>query len=198
MRFLLLRVFFKDTSYLNYIYSNTTFLGCKRIIMGKDNIFQEYSNVIVNGYSNDQNIVIGNKNTIASFAILKSHGGYINIGNENFIGERVQVQGRGGIEIGNNCMIAANTFISSSSHNFDNPLSDDYLRREMPAKTKIDDFVWIGANSVVVAGIKIGHHVIVGAGTIVTKDIEAYSMVAGNPGRVIKKFNQDKKMWLRV
>ncbi len=38
------------------------------------------------------------------------------MGNENFIGERVQIQGRGGVEIGNNCMIAANTFISSSNH----------------------------------------------------------------------------------
>ena len=154
-------------------------------------MFHKNSNITNDGYLNNQHILIGNNNTIASYSIMKSHGGYIKMGNENFIGERVQIQGRGGVEIGNNCMIAANTFISSSNHNFENPLADNYLRKEIPAKTKIDDFVWIGANSVIVAGVTIGHHVIIGAGTIVTKDIEPYSMVVGNPGKVIKKFSFD-------
>ncbi len=198
LRFLSIKMLFGNSTFLNYVYSNTTFQGCKRISIGKLNTFQKYSSVIIDGYSNNQNIVIGNKNTFASFSIIKSHGGYIKIGNENFIGERVQIQGRGGVEIGNRCMIGANSFISSSNHNINNPLVDTYLRKEIPAKTKIDDFVWIGANSVLVAGITIGHHVIVGAGTIVTKDIEPYSMVVGNPGKVIKKFSFDLNTWVKI
>jgi acetyltransferase-like isoleucine patch superfamily enzyme len=198
LRFLLTKIWFKNSNFVNYVYSNTTFQGRKKISIGKSNIFQKYSTVIIDGYTNNQNIVIGNQNTIASFAILRSHGGYIKIGNENFIGERVQIQGRGGVEIGNRCMIGANTFISSSNHNIDDPMSESYLRKEMPVKTIIEDFVWIGANSVIVAGVTIGHHVVVGAGTIVTKDIEPYSMVVGNSGRVIKRFSFEEKKWIKL
>lgn len=198
LRFLCIKMFFKNSDFVNYVYSFSTFRGSKRISIGKLNIFHNNSRVIIDGYSNDQNIRIGNKNTIASFSILKSHGGYIKIGNENFIGERVQIQGRGGVEIGNRCMIGANTFISSSNHDIHDPLADNYLRKEIPAQTIIDDFVWIGANSVIVAGITIGHHSIIGAGTIVTKDVETYSMIVGNPGKIIKKFNHQRKMWIKV
>lgn len=100
--------------------------------------------------------------------------------------------------MGNCCMIGANTFISSSNHNIDDPLADNYLRKEIPSKTTIDDFVWIGANPVIVAGVTIGHHVIVAAGTIVTKNIEPYTMVAGNPGKIIKKFSFDLNQWVKI
>ena len=198
LRFLTIKVLFGNSEFINYVYSFSIFRGAKRISIGKSNLFHNYSNVIIDGYSNNQNIIIGNQNTIAPFAILRSHGGYIKIGNENFIGERVQIQGRGGVEIGNRCMIGANTFISSSNHNIDDPLADNYLRKEIPAKTIIDDFVWIGANSIIIAGVTIGHHVIVGAGTIVTKDIEPYSIVVGNPGKTIKSYSIEEKKWIKV
>ena len=198
LRFLLIKIWFKNSNFVNYVYSFSIFRGSKRISIGKSNSFCNNSSVRVDGYSNNQNIVIGNQNIIAPFAILRSHGGYIKIGNGNFIGERVQIQGRGGVEIGNRSMIGANTFISSSSHDFHDPLADNYLRKEIPAKTKIDDFVWIGANCVIVAGVTIEHHVIVGAGTIVTKDIEPYSMVVGNPGKIIKRFSLDSNEWMKV
>lgn len=198
LRFLCIKILFKNAGFVNYVYSFSIFRGSRRITIGASNLFHKNSNVIIDGYLNHQHITIGNENIISSFAILKSHGGYIHIGNNTFIGERVQMQGCGGVEIGNNCMIAANTFISSSNHDFHNPLTDDYLRKEIPAKTKIDDFVWIGANCVIVAGVTIGHHVIVGAGTIVTKDIEPYSMVVGNPATVIKKFDHINVKWIKI
>ena len=197
LRFIFIKILFRNSNFINFTYSHSIFKGYKRISIGKLNIFQDYSRVIIDGYSNKQNIIIGNQNTISSFATLRSHGGYIKIGNKNFIGERVQIQGRGGVEIGSRCMIAANTFISSSNHDFQNPLSDSYLRKEIPKKTKIDDFVWIGANVTIVAGVTIEHHVIIGAGTVVTKDVKAYSMVVGNPGKIIKEFSLELNKWIK-
>jgi hypothetical protein len=63
-----------------------------------------------------------------------SHGGYIKLGDRNFIGERTQIQGKGGAEMGNYVLIAANVFISSSNHNFDDPFASDYLKKEISKK----------------------------------------------------------------
>jgi acetyltransferase-like isoleucine patch superfamily enzyme len=57
--------------------------------------------------------------------------------------------------------------------------------------------VWIGANVVVVAGVTIGKHAIVAAGSIVTKNVPAYSVVAGNPARIIKQYNTVTGKWDR-
>jgi len=65
------------------------------------------------------------------------------------------------------------------------------------APIKVGDESWIGANAVVVAGIEIGKHCIVAAGSVVTKNVESFSVVAGNPAKVIKKFNHHSGEWER-
>ena len=94
-------------------------------------------------------------------------------------------------------MIAANTFISSSNHCIDNPISENYLKKEIGKKVIIEDSVWIGANCVITAGTHIKSCSIIGAGSVVTKDIEPYCMVAGNPAKIIKKFDHTKREWIR-
>lgn len=197
-RFIVFKLFFNKCSFKNFIYSNVRFKRIHRISIGNGNVFYEKSSIIVDYGLNEQSIEMGDNNIISSYSILKSHGGLIKMGNNNFIGERTQIQGRGNVIIGNGCLIAANTFVSSSNHNFQDPFAEDYLIKEIPNETKIDDFVWIGANCVITSGVDIGHHVIVAAGTIVTKDIKPYSMVAGNPGRIIKRFDKQVNKWIRI
>jgi len=68
----------------------------------------------------------------------------------------------------------------------------------------IEDDVWIGSNSVILSGVKIGRGSIIGAGSIVTKDVESYSIVGGNPAKFLRKrFDQktidkleESKWWL--
>jgi len=198
LRFVLLKMFFSQSGNINFIYPRSYLQKISKVKMGHHNVFHKYSRIAVNSGCKNQSIIFGNRNTIASFAILNSHGGNINLGNDNFIGERTQIQGRGGVVIGNNCLIAANTFISSSNHNFEDPFASNYLKREVSKATLIDDFVWIGANSVIVAGVKIGHHAIIAAGSIVTKNVEPLTMIAGNPGKVVKKFDKNKKEWIKI
>ncbi len=94
-------------------------------------------------------------------------------------------------------MIAGNTFISSSNHDFSKPSHTNYLRKEIGQKVIISDYVWIGANSVVTAGVKIDKYSIVAAGSIVTKDVPEYCIVAGNPAIIIKTYDSKQKKWIR-
>jgi len=62
----------------------------------------------------------------------------------------------------------------------------------------IEDECWIGANAVITAGVTIGKHSVIAAGSVVTKNIPPYSVAVGNPARVIKQYNFETKQWLRV
>ena len=63
---------------------------------------------------------------------------------------------------------------------------------------EIGDGTWLGANVVVVGEIKIGKHCVIGANSVVIKDIPDYSVAVGAPAKVIKKYDFDKKMWVSV
>ncbi len=198
IRFSLIRLFLKKSRSLNFIYTKTAFSGLKNISLGKKNVFYKYVTVKAGFPFKNQTINIGNTNVFSEGSIIFAQGGSINIGNNNFIGERVQIQGCGGVEIGNHCMIAANTFISSSNHNIDNPFNEDYLNKEIGKKVSIDDHVWIGANCVILAGVNIEKCAIVAAGSVVTHNVKAYTMVAGVPAKIIKEFDHKKKEWIRI
>jgi acetyltransferase-like isoleucine patch superfamily enzyme len=62
----------------------------------------------------------------------------------------------------------------------------------------IEDECWIAANTVITAGVTIGKHSVIAAGAVVTKNIPPYSIAVGNPAKVIKKYDFDKKEWIRV
>lgn len=114
---------------------------------------------------------------------------YIDYGKPVSIGKRCFIQqcctffGRGGIDIGNDVFIGPKVNLITINHdvNPDNR-SATYGRRIV-----IEDKVWIGINSTILPGVRIGYGAIVGAGSVVTKNVEPMTIVAGNPARVIKK-----------
>ncbi len=72
--------------------------------------------------------------------------------------------------------------------------------KEQPIETRgviIGNGSWLGAGVVVTAGVTIGEHCVVGAGSIVTKDIPDYSVVVGNPARVVKAYDPDLGSWVK-
>lgn len=101
-----------------------------------------------------------------------------------------------GIEIGSFTSIASNVVIQEDYHRTDRPTSyfifknifQDSISKDIYSKGPIiiEEDVWIGSNSVILSGIKIGRGSVIGAGSIVTKDIPRYSIVVGNPAKVIK------------
>ena len=111
------------------------------------------------------------------------------------IGERCFIQqcctffGRGGIEIGHDVFIGPKVNLITINHDVDpDNRSATYGRRIV-----IEDKVWIGINATVLPGVKIGYGAIIGAGSVVTKDVEPMTIVAGNPARFIKKIGNNGK-----
>ena len=92
------------------------------------------------------------------------------------------------IEIGDACMIAHGAYISDADwHGI-------YDRAEPVGKTKpiiLEDNVWIGDSAIICKGVTIGANSIIGAGAVVTKNVPANSVYAGNPARLVKKLDDD-------
>lgn len=93
------------------------------------------------------------------------------------------------ITIGDDVLIAPNVGIYTAGHALDPEMRRDH-KLEFGAPIVIGNNVWLGANSTILPGVTIGDHVVIGAGSVVTKDIPANSLAAGNPCRIIRKFNE--------
>lgn len=116
------------------------------------------------------------------------------IGKGTWIGPFTVIDGSGDLEIGKNCDISAGVHIythSSAKRCVANRKfnEDDSVNRELIEKkpVKIGDNTFIGANSTVMIGITIGKHCIIGAGSVVTKDIPDFSVAVGIPAKIIGK-----------
>ena len=100
------------------------------------------------------------------------------------------------LEIGNYVSIAENVkFVLGGNHNTDTittyPLNNKVLNGESEATTKgkivVKDDVWIGMDALILSGVTIGQGAVIAAGSVVTKSVEPYCIVGGNPAKVIKK-----------
>ncbi|MGT2752908.1 sugar O-acetyltransferase [Streptococcus porcinus] len=94
------------------------------------------------------------------------------------------------ITIGDNTMIAPNVTIISGTHPLQPPLREQGLQYNLPVQ--IGKNCWIGANTTVLPGISIGDNSVIGANSLVTKDIPANSLALGSPARVVKSLKEDK------
>ena len=100
------------------------------------------------------------------------------------------------ITIGENCFMASNVAIYTAGH----PIHPDARNSmyEYGIPVTIGDNVWIGGNVVICPGVNIGSNCVIGAGSVVTKDIPDWSVAAGNPCRVIRKItDEDKRFYFK-
>ncbi len=111
---------------------------------------------------------------------------HMRIGKNVYIGGNLLGMCRGGIEIDDDAMLAANVSLISNNH-------DLYDRAVLLCKSvKVCKGAWIGAGAMIMPGVKVGRYAVVGAGAIVTKDVEDYQVVVGSPARPIKTLNKEK------
>lgn len=95
------------------------------------------------------------------------------------------------IEIQDNVLIGSGCHIYVSNHKFDDPGVDIAFQGHSPVKPVVlERGCWLGANVIVLPGVRIGQNAVVGAGSVVTKNIEPYSIAVGNPARVISKVDK--------
>jgi len=104
----------------------------------------------------------------------------------------------GPVLIGEGSACSQNCFISGQSHHYED-VSKNFLRQGVETRqVVIGKNVWIGANSVILPGVKIGDNSVIGAGSTIIEDVPAYSVVAGNPAKIIKQYDSETKQWKRV
>jgi acetyltransferase-like isoleucine patch superfamily enzyme len=134
----------------------------------------------------------------ALFSVLK-YGGEIQVGKHCFIGPGTRIWSAKKISIGDRVLISHNVNIHDNiSHPLDSKQRHedyeyvwkhghqakvDYREKEII----IEDDVWIGFNAIIMKGVRIGKGSVIGAGTIITKDIPEFSIVVGNPARIISQ-----------
>jgi acetyltransferase-like isoleucine patch superfamily enzyme len=111
---------------------------------------------------------------------LYTKGG-VSIGAHSVIDRNCVLDGRGGIMIGANVNLAPEVMILTAYHD---PDSDDFVGIEKGVV--IEDYVWIATRATILPGVRIGSRAVVGAGSVVTKDVAPGVVVAGNPARVIR------------
>jgi acetyltransferase-like isoleucine patch superfamily enzyme len=121
-------------------------------------------------------------------------GGEIIMGDYCLIAPGVRISAAQSVRIGDNCMLAANVYISDSDwHGIYNRVRP--FRCTKPVV--LENNVWLGESVIVNKGVTIGENSVVGAGAVVTKNIPANVIAAGNPAKIIKKINPNRRMLKR-
>jgi len=139
---------------------------------------------------------LGEKSLIEDFAIINNAVGDVFIGDRTLVGLSSVIIGP--VRLGNDILIAQHVVLSALNHNYEDvslPIKDQGVNMQ---EIVVEDEVWIGANAVVTAGTRIGKHAIVAGGSVVTKDVPPYTIVGGNPARILKRYNFDSKEWEKV
>lgn len=153
----------------------------------------EGANIVVPEFTS---LIFGSRCTVGRFVELSPHA-------EIKIGSHSSVQDRciflGDVSIGKYCLISLNVLISSGQHYYQlfptwlirdqdsYALSDHELKQQHSKPVIIEDDCWIGVNAVIMPGVRVGKGAVIGANSVVTKDVLPYSVVAGAPASVIKK-----------
>jgi galactoside O-acetyltransferase len=162
MRYYSYRLLFKQCGYI-HIETGVTIVGFRNIELGNNISFNKNSYL----YSDD--------------------GGTITIRDNCSFNSNTMINATPGkILIGEGCAIGPNTVLRASNHT--------YHRKDIPIKKQaqiygeiiLEKDVWVGANCVILTNTKIGQGAVVGAGSVVTKDVIPYSVVAGVPAKIIK------------
>lgn len=139
---------------------------------------------------------LGQQSTVEDYCIINNGVGDVLVGAYSRLGIGSVIIGP--VTIGSHVLIAQHVVISGLNHGYqaiDRPI------RQQPVTALpilIADECWIGANAVITAGVQIGKHSIVAAGSIVTKDVPAYTVVGGNPAKVLKRYDQTSQSWVKA
>lgn len=155
------------------------------LVLGKGSVIREYAQLSCREHGS---ITIGNDSDIEQFVILQTQrNGFITIGTNTCINAFSVIYGAGGVTIGDNTRIACHTVIIASSHNFDDTTRDIHVQGITARGITIGNDVWIGAGVRILDGVHIGDHAVIGAGSVVTRDIPMNAVAIGVPARVTRQ-----------
>ncbi|MDO5350284.1 MAG: sugar O-acetyltransferase [Lachnospiraceae bacterium] len=117
------------------------------------------------------------------------YGSHIQVGKNFFANYNCTIIDVAKVTIGDNCMLAPNVAIYTAGHPV-HPAARNSMY-EYGISVSIGDNVWIGGNTVILPGVHIGSNTVIGAGSVVTKDIPDWVIAGGNPCKVIRKITEE-------
>jgi acetyltransferase-like isoleucine patch superfamily enzyme len=166
------------SKYLKYIGHNSTIDYPLRLIGGE-------------GISLGNNVTIAKRAVITTWSTTEYFSPEIVFGNDVSVGEDCHITAINKIEIGNQVLLGKKITITDNSHGKNDSITELSLH---PSKRKlyskgpviIHDRVWIGDKATILPGVTIGENSIIGANSVVTKNVPANSVCAGNPAKIIK------------
>lgn len=156
----------------------------------------------IENLANKPNLIcIGENSVLRGELLIFAHAGEIHIGEDCYLGEGSRVWSSESVKIGNRVYISHNVNIhDTNSHSLNPQLRHQHFKEIMSKghpqvnnfdiisqPVIIEDDVWIGFNSTIFKGVKIGKGAVIGACSVVTKDVPEFVVVVGNPAKVIKK-----------
>ena len=136
-----------------------------------------------------------NKKLTCKFRFINEGGGgyYIagdlskfSIDETSYLKSGTYIECSGGVTIGKYCHLTRGVSIFSTTHDYDNSEKIPYCEPITLKPVMIKDYVWVGSHSIILGGVTIGEGAIIGAGSVVNKDVPDYAIVAGHPAKVIK------------
>ena len=112
----------------------------------------------------------------------------LQLGDGTSLGDRYFIICTESVKIGKHVMSSANTFISDCHHIYDTEVPPILLPVTKGKPVVIEDHVWIGINCCILEGVTVGKHAVIGANSVVRDDVPPYTVVAGAPAKVVKRF----------
>lgn len=176
---------------------------CK-LLGGYNKTFYISSGVVIN---NPQCLYLGNKVVIGDNTFFGPVTNYANVNYKpqiiiesgTIVGKHCSFAAINKVYIGKNVLFAGYVHITDHSHGYEDitvPIAPQKLITKGPVI--IEDDCWLGFSCEILSGVHIGKHCVVAARAVVTKDVPPYSIVAGNPARVIKQYNFESQQWEKI
>lgn len=142
---------------------------------------------------------------LASYVVIRPYvqiwcRGAVRIGEGSEIGERSRISITNSCEIGAKVLLSPNVYITDCDHeyrNIDVPIIEQGVVKQ-EKKVLIGSGTYIGINCVIVGNVAIGEHCVIGANSVVTRDIPDCCVAVGCPAKVIKKFDRESESWQKV
>ncbi|MEO8328075.1 MAG: acyltransferase [Nitrospirota bacterium] len=146
--------------------------------------------VVLDAKGPGSSIVLGDQILLGRNSILSCNDSSMAIGNFVSIGPFCFLVSRSHLTIGSNVAIGAGTYMLGGGHAHDDPDVPVIQQARTSKGISVEDGAWIGIGAKILDGVTIGENSIVGAGAVVSKDVPPWTVVLGNPARVVEKRKQ--------
>jgi acetyltransferase-like isoleucine patch superfamily enzyme len=126
-------------------------------------------------------------------------GARLTIGDNAHINRGFVLACVGNVAIGRNVVMADRVFIGDTNHGYADVSTPIILQPMAPPRpVVVEDDCWLGIGVCVLSGVTIGRHSVIGANSVVTRDVPPFSVACGNPAVVVKQYDWTRKQWVRT